>query len=52
MPNPSIIIILQKLRLIANSTLSRGCGGVGLMWKKDLDAVPISSISSNRIYGL
>ena len=39
-------------RLNANSTLSRGCGGVGLMWKKDLDAVPISSISSDRICGL
>ena len=39
-------------RLNANFTLSRGCGGVGLMWKKDLDAVPIPSISSDIICGL
>ena len=39
--------ILQKL--LDLSTLSRGCRGVGLIWKKDLDAVPISSISSDRI---
>ena len=36
-------------RLNENSTLSRGCGGMGLMC---LSATPISSITSDRICGL
>ena len=39
-------------RLNENSTLQRGCGGVGLMWRKTLNATPVSSISSDRICGL
>ena len=39
-------------RLNENSTLSRGCGGVGLMWRKSLNATPIPSISSDRICGI
>ena len=39
-------------RLNENSSLSWGCGGVGLMWRKSLNATPISSISSDRICGL
>ena len=41
--------IKTDVRLNENSTLQRGCGGVGLMWKKSLDATPISSISRDRI---
>ena len=39
-------------RLTEESTLRRGCGGVGLLWKKTLDATPIPSIASDRICGL
>ena len=39
-------------RLTEESTLRRGCGGIGIMWRKTLDATPIPSISSDRICGL
>ena len=39
-------------RLTENSSLRKGCGGVGLIWKKEIDATPISSISSDRICGI
>ena len=39
-------------RLDENSSLTRGCGGVGLMWRNTLDANPISCISSDRICGI
>ena len=31
---------------------SRGCGGVGILWKKSLDAFPISAVESDRICGI
>ena len=39
-------------RLTENSTLKNDCGGVGLMWRKDMNVTPISLISSDRICGL
>ena len=33
-----------------NST--RGCGGVGILWRKSFDATPISGIRSDRICGI
>lgn len=39
-------------RLDENSSLLRGCGGVGILWRKTLDATPISCISSDRISGI
>ena len=39
-------------RLDENSLLTRGCGGVGLMWRKTLCACPVTGITSDRICGL
>ena len=39
-------------RLTDQSTLRKGCGGVGLIWKKEINATPIPSISSDRICGI
>ena len=39
-------------RLDENSSLLRGCGGVGILWRKTLDATPISCISSDQISGI
>ena len=30
----------------------RGCGGVGMLWKKSFDVTPISDIQSDRICGI
>jgi len=35
-------------RLHEGSTLNRGCGGVGIIWKRSLPISPISSIESDR----
>ena len=39
-------------RLTESSSLNHGCGGVGILWKKSHDAVPISGIQSDRICGI
>ena len=39
-------------RLNESSSLNHGCGGVGILWKKSHDAVPISGIQSDRICGI
>ena len=39
-------------RLHENRDAGRGCGGVGVIWHKSLDATPISGIESNRICGI
>ena len=44
-------IVIDR-RLNENSSLKQGCGGVGVLWKKSLDAVPISGIESDRIVGV
>ena len=44
-------VVIDK-RLNENSTLKQGCGGVGLLWRKSLDAVPIPGIESDRICGI
>ena len=36
-------------RLSPDSELSRGCGGVGIAWKKHLHASPVSGYPSDRI---
>ena len=36
-------------RLNENSDLVRGCGGVGIIWKKSLRISPVISISSDRL---
>ena len=38
-------------RLTSESNLTKGCGGVGLIWKKSIAAVPLS-IDSDRICGV
>ena len=35
-----------------NDTLSKGCGGVGILWKKSFDVTPIGEIDSDRICGI
>jgi hypothetical protein len=50
--HPAFTAEISNERLTENSTLRRGCGGVGLMWRKEINATPISSISSDRICGL
>ena len=32
--------------------LSKGCGGVGILWKKSFDVTPIGEIDSDRICGV
>lgn len=39
-------------RLNEKSDLSKGCGGVSLIWKKSLNAKPISDLQSDRICGV
>jgi len=39
-------------RLHENIDAGRGCGGVGVVWSKSLDAPPISSTESDRICGI
>ena len=38
-------------RLSDEATLSRGCGGVGLIWKKSIAAIPVNT-DSDRICGM
>jgi hypothetical protein len=40
------------LGLVKNVSLRRGCGGVGFMWRKTVNATLTPSISSDRICGL
>lgn len=35
-----------------SDSCSRGCGGVGILWKKSFDVTPISDIQSDRICGI
>ena len=35
---------MTELRPNDTSTLSRGCGGVGILWKKSFDVTPIGEI--------
>ena len=35
-----------------SDTCTRGCGGVGILWRKSLEGVLISDIQSDRIYGI
>ena len=41
-------------RLNETSSLTRGCGGVGILWKKSFDVTPIGEIhvDSDRICGI
>ena len=39
-------------RLHDKSDLARGCGGVGVMFRKSLNVSPISNVSSDRICGI
>ena len=36
----------------ASDISARGCGGVGILWRKSFDVTPISDIRSNRICGI
>ena len=36
-------------RLNESSTLTRGCGGVGVIWKKSLQVSPITNVQSDRL---
>ena len=48
--NPSEVVI--DGRLTECSTLSSGCGGVGILWRKGLNVFPIAGIQSDRICGI
>ena len=39
-------------RLTENAECGRGCGGIGMLWRKDIGATAISGISSDRICGI
>lgn len=39
-------------RLTEERDGGRGCGGIGLLWHKSIEATPISGISSDRICGI
>ena len=47
-PNMAGSAIADK-RLNRDSSLVRGCGGIGIIWNKKLKAVPIAGIDSDRI---
>ena len=36
-------------RLTENAVGGRGCGGIGMLWRKDIGAIAISAITSDRI---
>ena len=40
------------IRLTDVAAGGRGCGGVGLLWHRSLNAVPIAGIASDRICGI
>ena len=50
-PNMTGLAIADK-RLNPESNLVRGCGGIGILWNKHLDATPVSGIESDRICAL
>ena len=35
-------------RLTESCTLNKGCGGIGIIWRKSLHAVPLPQLASNR----
>ena len=39
-------------RLVEDANLSRGCGGVGMLWHNSLVATPIAGIASDWICGI
>ena len=39
-------------RLSPSSTLTRGCGGCSILWRKSISAAPISNLDSDRICGI
>ena len=39
-------------RLSPTSDLIRGCGGTAILWKRCLNATPLSNLNSNRICGV
>ena len=39
-------------RLVEDTNLSRGCGGVGILWHNSLVATPIAGIASDRYCGI
>lgn len=47
-PNMTRLAIADK-RLNPESNLVRGCGGIGILWNKHLNAMPVSGIVSDRI---
>jgi hypothetical protein len=50
-PHMTGLAIADK-RLNPESNLVRGCGGIGILWNKHLDATPVSGIESDRICAL
>ena len=47
-PNMTGLAIADK-RLNPEGNLVRGCDGIGILWNKHLDAMPVSGIESDRI---
>ena len=39
-------------RLTGNAEGGRGCGGIGMLWRKDIGATAISGISPDHICGI
>ena len=43
---------ISDKRLHASSDLTRGCGGVAILWNKALTCIPISVLDSDRVCGV
>ena len=50
-PNYSYTAVSDS-RLSPTSTLTRGCGGCAILWKKSIPAAVISNLKSDRICGI
>ena len=50
--HPDFYVAVTDKRLNPSSDLSRGCGGVAILWKKSLRASPLKLSETDRLCGL
>ena len=43
------VLAIPDGRLTPECNLSKGCAGIGVLWKKQLKATPVSEVDSNRV---
>ena len=43
------VLAIPDGRLTPECNLSKGCGGIGVLWRKQLKATPVSEVDSNRV---